>query len=153
MEFVQQVLQFTAILAGWIVVHKLSVRREIDKGRRELVAKVTDELVNDIRELYLQAKEYHTNTRNTELSENIKFSLQDIATRANLLHGSVLNLADLRVCTQAISNLRRAITGEHFEDAHDGPKKISDSQMYKINQAALRAQRVHFNLKLKQFSA
>jgi hypothetical protein len=153
MEFAKLLVQLAGIIIGWVVVHHLSAARDIDKARREMVGKAADGLVDDVTKLFSIAKEYHIKERSLELEDTIKISLQDISSRTALLHVAVVDAADLTMCTRAITELRKAITGEHFEDEHDGPKKTTDDQIKLLADGVLRAKRLLLGLKLKQFPA
>lgn len=151
MELTKLLLQIGAIIIGWIVVHKLSASRDIDKARREMIAKATDSLNDEMSKLFGIAKEYHTKTRNIEVEDQIKMSLQDLSGRISLLSNVSPEPSDLSMCSRSIVGLRKSITGEHFEDEHNEPILGSAEQMRSITDEILRTKRALQELKQKQF--
>lgn len=151
MEIFKLLLQFGAIISGWIVVHKLSVARDVDKARREMIGKAADALVDDFGKLFTAAKDYHMKERDIESEDSIKMTLQDISGRINILQRVASNSSDLTICSQSFVELRKAITGDHFEDEHSGPIPATSNQLKIVVDQILRAKRSFQELKHKQF--
>lgn len=148
-----QIIQIVGLILGWVIVHVLSSRRDIDKARREMIAKAADSLNDDVTKLFSSAKEYHTKNRDTVIEDSLKMSLQDIAIRTSLLGKVCSNELEILSCRRAILDLRKAITSEHFEDAHTSPLSASANQIKAIADSVLRAKRSLQELKQQQFPA
>lgn len=153
MEIAKLFLQTLGIVIGWMVVHRLSVARDIDKARREMISKAADSLNDDVTKLFTAAKLYHTKERDQEVEDGIKMSLQDISARISLLSNVSVEPGDLTMCSRSILGLRQSITGEHFEDEHTAPITGNSVQLRSIADAILRAKRALQELKQKQFPA
>jgi hypothetical protein len=84
-DVLKTLIQAGSIIIGWIVVHRLSARRDRDKARREMIAKAADALSDEITKLFWIARDYHTKVRDIGVEDNIKMMLQDISARTTLL--------------------------------------------------------------------
>lgn len=147
----QILLQISGLIAGWIIVHKQSSKRDIDKARREMIAKTSDGLNDDAVKIFEVAKTYHTSERDEEAEDSIKMSLQDLSIRTSLLTKVCNDVGELRVCRSAVLDLKKAITGCHFEDEHVGPLQMRSEQMQTVTESILRTKRAFLELKQKQF--
>jgi hypothetical protein len=136
---------------GWFVVHRLSAARDMDKARREMVAKAADNLVENATSIFFAAKKYHANERDIEAEQRLKMDLQDMSIRAHELSNVVDDPSNLKVCSTSIADLRKAITRRHFEDEHTAILDVNDQQMAEIADAYLRVKRSLFSLKIGQF--
>lgn len=150
-DFFEWFGQVAVLGVGWFVVHKLSVQRDRDKARRELVVKSVDGLGEAIDGLVQDAVGYHLSARDASLERKIKMTLQDLAMRAVALSDSCGSEAALAQCRSDIAALRRAITGQHFEDEHEGPVPDSSPQLQTIAECIMRAKRDLLRLKHQQF--
>lgn len=146
----QILVQTASIVVGWIVVHKLSTARELDKARREMLAKATDSLSSDVTNILGSALKYHTTPRNTEVEQSLKMTLQDISGRVGLLSEVSNNVAEIRQCRAAIVSLKKSVTGSHFEDEHDTPMAEGTQQIQAIAADALRLRQCFQKLKQRQ---
>lgn len=152
-DFFSWLGQAIVIGLGWVVVHRLSVSRDRDKSRREMVASSADGLAESLSSLLAEAKGYHMKERNVGSELRIKMTLQDSTMRASSLSDICLDGTVLAQCRGDIAALRRAITGRHFEDEHTEILVETDNQLQSIADAALRAKRSLFKLKHLQFPA
>lgn len=152
-DFGKLIGQAIALVAGWWVVHRLSTLRDHDKSRREMVSKSADQLIDALSSHLVDAHKYHLAARSIEAELKIKMSLQDMAMRAVGLSDIVRNEALLAPCRTEIAAVRRAVTGKHFEDEHDGPLEEASNQVQAIAEAVLRAKRAFLRLKHHQFTA
>ena len=152
-EFARFVGQAIVIGVGWWVVHALSLRRERDKARRELVAKTTDSMGDAVTSILIECRAYHLQLRESASELRLKMSLQDLAMRAAGLSDICSNPELLSTCRSDIAGLRRAITGQHFEDEHLDPLGDGDAQLQAIAEMSLRAKRSLQRLKHNQFPA
>lgn len=134
----QAVVQAASIIIGWIVVHKLSVARDLNKARRDMLTKVADAMFDDVSRLLCDALKYHTHTRDSEIESTLKMALQDISSRINLLTVVSNDVRELRLCRTGIINLKKSITGTHFEDEHTTPLLSGADQIQSIAADALR---------------
>lgn len=152
-ELLKTVIQAGSIIVGWIVVHKLSAARDRDKARREMLARAADALGDELTKLFASAKSYHTTDRNIEMEDSLKMTLQDISARTSLLVDISNEETELSLCKSALLSVKKAITGIHFEDEHDGPLEQGSQQIQLITSEILRAKRYFLQLKHKQFPA
>lgn len=146
--------QALVVVLGWAVVHWLSARRDQDKARREMLSKALDSLVDDLTELHQKARKYHISDRDESEEIVLKMSLQDVTML--LVSLNTLNSAKpeyLANCRSTVLQLRRAITGDHFEDEHLAPLPPSSRQLESMGAAFLSAKRAALAAKHAQFPA
>lgn len=148
-----QSIQILGLILGWIIVHVLSSRRDIDKARREMISKAADGLNDDVAKIFATAKDYHTKERDVSLEDSLKMSLQDVSIRTTLLGKVCPDEMEIKACSRAVLELKKSISGDHFEDEHTGPLPTSANQIKTIVDCVLRAKRAFLELKLKQFPA
>lgn len=149
-SIMQTLIQVASVVAGWIVVHKLSVARDIDKSRREMLVGIADRLSSDVTGLLDCALKYHTNPRNTEFELALKLNLQDISSSTGMLSEVSSNDVELRQCRAAILSLKKSITGSHFEDEHGSPIAEGSEQVQAIASDALKLKQSYQRLKQRQ---
>ncbi len=102
----QIILNIILLLVGWVVVHRLSVKREKDKEKRQLGEKI----IGIVEELELTAKAYHTRSGRLEVDEEkIWSSLAKIERGLQRMH-LARNIQD----NMHIIRLRMAITYKNF---------------------------------------
>ena len=123
-ELFKFVAQAAVVGFGWWIVHRLSVARDMEKARREMVAKSADGLIESAGMLLAEARAYHLAPRSTTNELKIKMTIQDMAMRVGGLSAICADKATLAACRAAIAASRRAITSAHFEDEHDAPLEI-----------------------------
>lgn len=146
-----QIIQILGLILGWVIVHKLSAMRDIDKARREMISKAADGLNEDTTKLFSTAKDYHTKTRDITLEDSLKMTLQDVSMRTSILNNVCSDSLELTSCRRAILELKKAITSEHFEDEHTAPILSSSDQVKAVAEGILRTKRAFQELKQKQF--
>jgi hypothetical protein len=151
-EILKIAVQIAAVVIGWIIVHKFSIARDRDKARREMVSKAADSLTDEITKLVSSATVYHLASRDTSKENELKTVLQDFSTRASLLSLISDDNSELAALRSSVIGLRKAITGEHFEDEHAAPLSQNSIQVQSIAEAALRAKEKLTKLKYCQFS-
>ncbi|MDM0018365.1 hypothetical protein [Variovorax saccharolyticus] len=152
-EFFAWLGQAAVVGFGWWVIHRLSAARDRDKARREMVADSADHIAYQLNDIHSDARAYHLTDRNATIEVRLKMSLQDAAMHAAGLSDICKDDAILARCRAEISALRRAITGEHFEDEQLGPLPETAEQFQRIADAFLRAKRGLLQLKHLQFPA
>lgn len=150
-DFEKFVSNAAVILAGWWVVHLLSRNRDIQKSRKELVAKSTEHLEGLIEGVLRKAQEYHRNGRNVLLEREIKMSLQDIAQRLSALDRILEDKNAKGDCLNCMRRLRQSITGAHFEDDHMDPLAPENEQFQEILDAVVRFKRGLVYLRFNQY--
>lgn len=143
--------QAIVVSAGWYVVHRLSAKRDLDKSRRELVAKSADALVDSLSEVLQLARKYHLETRDVGAEINLKMTIQDLSQRVNAMADICEGAEHVAACRSALIALRRAITGLHFEDEHQTPLAVGDRQLESIAEAVMTAKLQTIRLKHSQF--
>jgi hypothetical protein len=151
-EFVKFIGQVATIVFGWGVVHKLSASRDLDKSRREIVAKAADALSETADKLLLDARTYHLGDRSRNQEVQIIMALQDASIKTSALPSVCTSSSELVACRCAITSLKQAITSKHFEDEHNYPLDESDQQIQDIAAEVLRTKQVFMKLKHSQFA-
>ena len=144
--------QALVIITGWVVVHWLSGRRDIEKARRELVAASTDVLSEQVNIILTDAHEYHLNPRCKRLEIKLKMALQDLTMKSVKLSDICRDRPTLASCRHLIGVTRRAITARHFEDEHDGEISEGDLIVESIADSVLRLKQCLLQLKYRQFA-
>jgi hypothetical protein len=152
-EFVQFLANAVVVVAGWWVVHLLTARRDRQKARRELIADSTQDLIDALTQLMTSAYEYHTNERDTARENAIKMSIQDIAMSIQGLAGATTqtDVAALNDAATAVSRIRAAITGAHFEDEHTAALSREHRLLQSIAERISQGKRALSVLKHRQF--
>lgn len=150
---VNLLVQVSAIVIGWIVVHRLSAARDRDKARREMIAEAADGLSKDVTQLLLEATKYHTQDRDSQLEQQIKMSLQDLSIRTSSLYQISSNKVELAACRSSILAMKKAISSCHFEDEHVGPLPITDHQVQSIAAETMKVKQCFLKLKHSQYPA
>jgi hypothetical protein len=145
-------LQTLGLIVGWVIVHHLSKRRDIDKERRSLISEAAESQIENVNALLLKSRTYHLGaTRDQELELKIKMGLQDLAESIGALRRIVQDETSLRNAINSIKNLRRAITGKHFEDEHTGSLTERDIIIETVALEALNAKRALLILSHAQY--
>ena len=145
-------LQTLGLIVGWVIVHHLSKRRDIDKERRSLISEAAESQIENVNALLLKSRTYHLGAiRDQELELKIKMGLQDLAESISALRRIVQDETCLRNAINAIKNLRRAITGKHFEDEHTGSLTERDMIIETVALEALNAKRALLILSHAQY--
>lgn len=154
--FAREVLAFVAqaivVVVGWIVVDKLSTRRELEKARREILTRSADELAFAVDRLMLDSRAYHLSARNEHAEVGLKMALQDLALRTIALSDLCSDVAQLSACRSGAASFRRAITGTHFEDEHTEALQLHSEQLELIASEASRARQGYVKLKHRQYA-
>ncbi|WP_343734480.1 hypothetical protein [Acidovorax sp.] len=143
--------QAVVVVAGWYVVHRLTVARDIDKSRREMIAKAADSLIENLTDLLSEIREYHLNDRDFAQELKIKSALQDAAMRTTGLHQVCKERDLISRCNSSLGAVRRAATMEHFEDEHTGPLGQRDRLFEDVAAAVVKAKQDILHLKHSQF--
>jgi hypothetical protein len=150
-EVLKTLIQVVSVALGWYVVHRLSVARDRDKARRDLLVKAADSLSDDAGKLLSVARDYHTKNRDRAVEDTIKMTLQDISARTNLLSEISLEAKELASCRSAILAFKKAITATHFEDEHEATLEPGAPQLQSIAAEGLKVKQCYLKLKHKQF--
>lgn len=145
------IIQIVGLIAGWVIVHKQSSKRDIDKARREMIAKASDALSDDATKIFGVARKYHTTPRDASVEDEIKMAIQDLSIRTSLLSKVCKDEGELRICRNAVLDLKKSITGEHFEDEHATPLEPGSNQIQSVTESILKTKRAFLELKQKQF--
>ena len=148
--FLSGLAQAVIVVAGWYVVHILSVNRDRDKARRETIVAASDALSTLVNTLLADARAYHSAERDISDELLIKMAIQDISLQLTSLSDIFSNTSTLAHCRTRVLRLRRAITGAHFEDEHLSPLADNDRQYQVMAEAALELKRVLIQIKHQQ---
>lgn len=150
LELSKLVIPSIIIACGWAVVHKLSISRDQDKARREMVSASADALCSLIDIIHKEALLYHSQVRDKAKEAKIKMHLQDFNYRVTSLN----KIAYESLCKptwELVIPFRRAITGKHFEDEHTSTLDEGNIQLEWIAEATLGIKRALIELKHAQF--
>jgi len=141
------------IVVGWIVVNKLSIKREKDKARNDIIVKSVDSLCDLIDRLFDSARTYHSKAeRDRDAEVKMKMSIQDLSLRVASLQDLTGYIPSYIECQDDVIRLRQAITSNHFEDEHTGSAELNSEIFQRIAEASLAAKRNLITLKHRQFS-
>jgi hypothetical protein len=151
LELAKIFIQTLAIVIGWVVVHQLTVTRELNKSRREVIFDSADTLIEKVSELFVLALKYHTENRSKSDEVTLKMSLKDVSGQIDLLGDLSVSSVHLDECRKGLIALRKAITASHFEDEHTAPLAQSSSQIQLIAAEVLALNHSFFKLKNSQF--
>jgi hypothetical protein len=151
LELGKVLIQTFAIVIGWIVVHWLSSKRDRDKSRRDIVGKALDGLGDDVTKFFSVAIKYHTNERDPSAEVIIKMTLQDIMARVNMLSDISHDETIIVLCMDALLQLKKTVTGKHFEDEHITSLSMTDSQVELIAADVLVVKQQFLQLKHRQY--
>jgi hypothetical protein len=157
-SFEAEIAKFAAqaciVVAGWWVVNLLTVRRERDKARRELIVKNADALADAADKIFEAARKYHFAADRDVLGEiTLKISLQDFGYRTSQLQtltGDPTSANQLATC---VARVRRSITHDHFEDQHDGSLDPTSDASQEMAAAVMEVKESLQALKHQQFPA
>ena len=149
-EITRLLIPSIIIAVGWAVVHKLSITRDQDKARKEMITSSADSLCELADDIYGLATTYHSSSRDKTVEAKIKMLLQDL----NIRVSGLSRIAEEKLCipiwNQVIS-FRRAVTGLHFEDEHLEPIEFPSDQFDSITNTVLGIKRQLIELKHSQF--
>jgi len=122
-----QFVTWGLVVGGWIVVDRLSQKRE---ARKEVRSQV-DAFIADLRTLEAQAISYHlATTYDKAAARAIKASVEHLRIRLQYLG---LLTAGRRAAL--ISRLRRAITSDNFDTVQHVPQEIDGQLIGEISSA------------------
>ena len=150
LELGKLVIPSLIITYGWTKVHNLSILRDQDKARREMVSTSADALCSLVDTIHDEALLYHSQTRDKSKEAKIKMLLQDFTFRVTSLNKIASEDLCRSIWTHVIP-LRKAITGNHFEDEHLKPLNENSNQVETIAEATLSIKRSLVELKHAQF--
>lgn len=150
LEFFKLLISAVFIILGWVIVHKLTEKRDIDKSRRDTISSSIDKLCDQINNIVQEAENYHMSERDFSKENNIKRNLKDFSIRVSSLKDIVGDNGCQEIWTN-VRKLKQAITGLHFEDEHTGSLTSQDSQFEIIAEYEVALKRVLFDLKHSQF--
>ena len=132
-------------------MHKLTVTRDKDKARREMIVKAVDSLLEDTNKIVSMAWKYHLDARDKRLENEVKMMLQDLSSKASMLSDISQNNSELAACRSAIIAMKKSITATHFEDEHIERLEEESPQIQSIASESLRVKQCFIKLKHKQF--
>lgn len=150
-EFLKFLGQVVVVAIGWFVVNQLSLTRERDKARRDIVVKSTELLSDGIDKILTESRMYHLQERDTARELVLKMTLQDLAMRMAALSDICDQERLLAPCRSDIAGIRRAVTGTHFEDEHDGKLPETSVHLQAMAESTLKAKRSLLKLKHEQY--
>jgi hypothetical protein len=149
MAFLKEALPSFFVIFGWVVVHKLTVHRELEKARREIKAKALDDLSTKIDRLFEDARSYHrAQTQDTIKASSIKSILRDIAVNLAEMNSLFENLS---ACSFQLIVLRKAITGNNFDNSRSDDATVRDSILEEVARSSLEMKRRLLSEKYRLF--
>ncbi|WP_148237974.1 hypothetical protein [Alicycliphilus denitrificans] len=130
------------VVLGWAIAYKLQALQARRKLLREEVEK-TRQAVEKLREIALQ---FHVNVYDPEKRGAIVIALTDIERRYGMFPEiararsecsfNAVDISKTRVDAKYLTELRQAITLEHFEDPESAPLQHGHEQLERITVAA-----------------
>jgi hypothetical protein len=127
LDLLKIIIQSVLIVVGWIIVHKLTSTRDLEKSRRDTVAASIDKLCDQVNMISEHAVEYHSNDRDIAKEQKLNRILKDLAIRVSSFK-DLVNENDCRQVWQLAIKYKQSITGKHFEDEHTS-KLISSHEV------------------------
>jgi len=149
-EFFKLSIPAVFIILGWLIVHRLTEKRDLDKSRRDIISNSIDKLCEQINNIVQEAHSYHMNERDTSKENNIKRNLKDLSIRVSSLK-DIVGDDPCQAIWINVRKLKQAITGIHFEDEHTGSLANQNPQFESIAEYEVALKRVLFDLKHSQF--
>ncbi len=116
-DLLKIIIQSVLIVIGWIIVHKLTSARDLEKSRRDTVAASIDKLCDQVNMISEHAVEYHLNDRETAKEQKLNRILKDLAIRVSSFK-NLVNESDCQQVWQQAIRYKQSVTGRHFEDEH-----------------------------------
>lgn len=144
------IIQAFFIIVGWIIVHKLTTKRDVEKSRRDIISTSIDKLCELVNLITDDSNNYHLSKRNKSLENKIKRELTDLSIRASSLK-DLINDKDCEPIWINIRKYRQSITGNHFEDEHIKVLIDSSEQFERIAEYDISLKRTLYELKHAQF--
>ena len=139
--------QVAIVGLGWVVVHKLTITRELEKTRREMLLNGVDDLLSAVNNVFTDARKYHASKeRDVSLEVSIKMALQDISVKLEQI-SRLTSAGTSEGCGKSFIGLKRAITLVDFEDEHNGSLHDGSSLQQLIVAQALSLKRSLYELK------
>ncbi len=146
------VVNIVGLVVGWLVVHRFSKQRDLERARRELACSEIDTLLELVDEIFEAAITYHGgSTRDIRAERSIKMRLQDLAQRLSALRGTSQGAAEITAAQRRVLALRTAATGSHFEDDFEGSSTSGEDSIASVTDAMLALRRDLVCLKHAQF--
>lgn len=150
LEFLKVLIPAIFIISGWVIVHKLTVKRDLEKARRDILASSIDKLCEQINTVVQESQIYHLNSRDIPKENNIKRNLQDVSIRASSLK-DLISIDSCQPIWTNLKNFKQAVTGQHFEDEHTEILSNQNEQFELIAEYELALKRALYDLKHVQF--
>lgn len=145
--FIQSVL----IVIGWIIVHKLSSTRDLEKSRRDTIATSIDKLCDQVNVISEHAVEYHLNDREAAKEQKLNRILKDLSIRVSSFK-DLMDESDCQQIWQQAIKYKQSITGKHFEDEHISKLANSDEVIENIAEQESLLKVALYNLKHAQMN-
>ncbi len=133
-------LQSFLVIIGWVVVHTLSVYRDVEKNRRETITSIIDELTEKTDSIFSLSTQYHTEDRSQTKEVEIRMALQDYQIQMSGLKQICNKLSYEKIKKielELLKLLRQSITLAHFADEHDAPIDYEDIIIKNIVEAVV----------------
>lgn len=132
LDLLKITLQSVLIVIGWIIVHKLSFTRDLQKSRRDTVAASIDKLCDQVNMISEHAVEYHLSDREISREQKLNRILKDLNIRVSSFKDLVNENDDCKQVWQQAIKYKQSITGKHFEDEHVSKLLCSDDVIENI---------------------
>lgn len=116
-------------IIGWIVSHLLTVRRERDKVRRDMLTKDIDFTLDLTRITLEMVLDYHTSERSTQSERKILIQFERLGDRIISLPLSKPTQIDKDELSNLLIDFKRAATEAHFQEEHDWKLSGSSEQL------------------------
>lgn len=113
-------------IIGWPISHWLTLQRENTRFRKETIAKEIGLLLDTVEQLSVKVISYHAEPRSITVEREIKALFSRLSQRIQYLPIQEHDKSGRIDAIAALIEMKRASTGWHFEDEHDGPVDAAD---------------------------
>lgn len=144
--------QAVVVVIGWWVVNDLTRSREKDKSRREMALQECDAISALVDSFFLKSYAYHTTERKIQSELLMKMEITHISYRLSNLEALKIPIAEISGLLTALIRLKRAATGNHFEDEHTIALGEESPELADLADAAVSLNRQLIEVKSTQFN-
>lgn len=144
-------IQSVFIVCGWVIVHKLTSTRDLEKSRRDIISSSIDKLCEQVNMISEHGVEYHLEDREKAKEQKLNRALKDLTIRVSSFK-DLANENDCQQVWQQTIKYKQSITGQHFEDEHTSKLSSSNDLIENIAEQESLLKVALYNLKHTQLS-
>lgn len=132
LDLLKIIIQSVLIVLGWVIVHRFTSTRDLEKSRRDTISTSIDKLCDQVNVISEHAVEYHLNDREAAKEQKLNRILKDLSVRVSSFKDLVVVENDCQQIWQQAIKYKQSITGKHFEDEHTSKLANSDEVIENI---------------------